>query len=136
MVKRIRVAQARADNVPYAAKTESKLAYVRYADDFLMSFWGPKALAKEIRHMTLRFIESYLKMSVNVEKTDIKHKSEGVVFLGYKIWLDKDITVRNSAEEVQRRTRTGLKFTIPIERLFLKYAEKGFFQKPTLFTPR
>ena len=130
MIKTIRALQARADNVPYTEKSNTKLHYVRYADDFLLGYRGTKAQAKQIQQLILYFIENDLKMQVNVEKSGINHKQDGVMFLGYKIWLDKDITVRNSAEEPQRRTRTCVKFSIPIERLFRKYAEKGFFQKP------
>lgn len=131
MIKRIRALQARADNTPYSEKSDTKLHYVRYADDFLLGYRGTKSQARQIKQLTLYFIENELKMQVNVEKSGIHHKKEGVMFLGYKIWLEKDITVRNSADEPQRRTRTRLKFTIPIERLFHKYAEKGFFQKPS-----
>ena len=131
MIKRIRVRQARAENVPYTERNYTKLHYVRYADDFLLGYKGTKLQAKQIQQLILYFIENDLKMEVNVEKSSIKHKEEGVMFLGYKIWLDRDITVRNGPDESQRRTRTGLKFTIPIERLFRKYAEKGFFQKPS-----
>lgn len=131
MIKRIRAIQARADNIPYSEKSDTKLHYVRYADHFLLGYRGTKAQAKQIQQRILYFIENDLKMQVNVEKSGINHKQEGVMFLGYKKWLDKDITVHNRAKESQRRTRTSLKFTIPIERLFRKYAEKGFFQKPS-----
>lgn len=131
LLKRLRAAEAKAANVPYTEKSLRKLLYVRYADDFLLGFRGSKADARCIRHMILNFIENQLRMRVNVEKTGIKHKSEGVMFLGYTIWLDKDVVVRNVAGEAQRRTRTGLKFTIPIKRLFQRYMDKGFFQRPS-----
>ena len=107
MIKRIRAVQARADNIPYSEKSESKLHYVRYADDFLLGYRGTKAEAKQIQQLILYFIENDLKMQVNVEKSGINHKQKGVMFLGYNIWLEKNITVRNSAEESQRRNSDG-----------------------------
>lgn len=131
ILKGLRVVQARADNIQRTEKGDTILHYVRYADDFLLGFRGTKVQAKQIVQTILYFIENELRMQINVEKSGIWHKEDGVMFLGYKIWLDENITVRNSASESQRRTRTDLKFTIPLERLFRKYAAKGFFQKPT-----
>lgn len=63
-------------------------------------------------------------MGMNPEKTGIRHKTQGVLFLGYKVWMN-EMTI--GVAERQRRTRTRLMFTIPVQKLFKKFSEKGFF---------
>jgi hypothetical protein len=121
------VEEAKALNIPYYSKTNSnRLTYSRYADDFLLGYRGTKQEAREILVEVLNFCETTLKMGVNPEKTGIAHKEDGVIYLGYKIWLDKDMTLETSG---QRTVRTRMKFSVPLEKLYKKYAEKGFFKK-------
>ena len=126
-LRTLRVEEAKALNIPYYSKTNrNRLTYSRYADDFLLGYRGTKQEAREILGEILNFCESTLKMGVNPEKTGIAHKEDGVIYLGYKIWLDKEMTVGNSG---QRTTRTRMKFSVPLEKLYKKYAEKGFLKK-------
>ena len=128
LLKSVRVEEAKAKNIPYYTKTlNNRLTYSRYADDFILGYRGTKEQTREILAEVLNFCESTLKMGVNPEKTALRHKEDGVIYLGYKIWLNKDLAVRTS--DAQRHVRTRMKFSIPIERLYKKYASKGFFQK-------
>ena len=98
-----------------------KLEYVRYADDFLLSFAGPKHEAEEIRERIRDFLERELGLELSMEKTLITHARTGKArFLGY------DLRVMHSQE---RRTVNGwLWFGIPKEVIIAakrKYARKG-----------
>ena len=63
-----------------------KLEYVRYADDFLLSFAGPKKEAEEIREHIKNFLEKELILELSVEKTLITHaRKEKAKFLGYEL---------------------------------------------------
>ena len=63
-----------------------RLVYVRYADDFLLGFTGPKVEADEIKARLKQFIESQLKLQLSDEKTLITHaKTEKARFLGYEL---------------------------------------------------
>ena len=63
-----------------------KLEYVRYADDFLLSFAGPKKEAEEIKGHIRDFLERELGLELSMEKTLITHaRSEKARFLGYDL---------------------------------------------------
>jgi len=63
-----------------------RLRYIRYADDFILAFSGPKAEAKAIKEAIGDFLQSTLKLEMNTEKTLITHaRSQHAVFLGYDV---------------------------------------------------
>jgi group II intron reverse transcriptase/maturase len=63
-----------------------RLRYVRYADDHLLGFVGPKAEAEEIKARLAEFLRDELKLELSKEKTLITHGRTGAAtFLGYEI---------------------------------------------------
>jgi len=63
-----------------------RLRYVRYCDDFLLGFSGPKAEAVDIKRKLGRFLHEELKLELSQEKTLITHARTGKArFLGYDI---------------------------------------------------
>lgn len=63
-----------------------RLTYVRYADDFLLGFTGPKDEAEQIKARLKQFVESKLNLQLSDEKTLITHaKTEKARFLGYEV---------------------------------------------------
>jgi group II intron reverse transcriptase/maturase len=63
-----------------------RLRYIRYADDFLLGFDGPKDEAEEIKGRLAEFLRDQLKLELSKEKTLITHAvSEKARFLGYDI---------------------------------------------------
>jgi group II intron reverse transcriptase/maturase len=83
-----------------------RLRYIRYADDFLLSFAGPKEEAAEIRDRIGEFLHDKLKLTLSTEKTLITHASdEKARFLGYEI-----TTTRKGCllDERGRRTTNGV----------------------------
>jgi group II intron reverse transcriptase/maturase len=63
-----------------------RLRYVRYADDFLLGFVGPKDEAEEIRRKLGEFLQRELKLTLSPEKTLITHATDDKAkFLGYEI---------------------------------------------------
>jgi len=50
-----------------------RLRYVRYADDFLLGFAGPRKEAEEIRDRLAEYLERKLNLSLSKEKTLITH---------------------------------------------------------------
>lgn len=63
-----------------------RLCYVRYADDFLLGFIGPKAEAEQIKAQIKAFLTDTLNLKLNQEKTLITHAStKAARFLGYDI---------------------------------------------------
>ena len=63
-----------------------RLRYVRYADDWLLGFAGPKHEAEEIKSKIAAFLREELKLELSQSKTLITHAtSQAARFLGYEI---------------------------------------------------
>lgn len=63
-----------------------RLSYVRYADDFLLGFKGPKDEAQQIKERIRAFLKESLKLELSEEKTLITHATDDAArFLGYEI---------------------------------------------------
>ena len=63
-----------------------RLRYIRYADDHLLGFAGPKAEAEQIKVTLAAFLREELKLELNAGKTLITHARTGAArFLGYHI---------------------------------------------------
>jgi group II intron reverse transcriptase/maturase len=70
-----------------------RLRYIRYADDTLLGFTGPKAEAEEIRTRLATFLRDELKLELNEDKTLITHARTGAAsFLGYEITVQHSKT--------------------------------------------
>jgi group II intron reverse transcriptase/maturase len=101
--------------------TYRRLEYIRYADDFLLSFAGPKSEAEEIKEEIRKFLKDRLNLELSAEKTLITHaKTEKARFLGHdiKIMLSEDKPSVNG----------NLWFGVPrevITKAMRKYSRKG-----------
>lgn len=63
-----------------------RLRYIRYADDFLLGFAGPRDEVVEIKDQLRDFLRDNLKLELSPEKTLITHTAtEKARFLGYDI---------------------------------------------------
>ncbi|MDQ2924330.1 MAG: reverse transcriptase domain-containing protein [Acidobacteriota bacterium] len=63
-----------------------RLHYVRYADDWLIGFVGPKHEAEAIKARLRVFLRDHLKLELSEEKTLVTHaRSQAARFLGYAI---------------------------------------------------
>ncbi|MFG2059379.1 reverse transcriptase domain-containing protein [Micromonospora sp. NPDC048930] len=79
-----------------ADPTYRRLRYVRYADDWLLGFAGPKREAEEIKARIATFLREQLKLELSESKTLITHAgSQPARFLGYHLkvqYCDTKIT--------------------------------------------
>jgi group II intron reverse transcriptase/maturase len=79
-----------------------RLRYVRYADDHLLGFAGPKAEAEQIKHRLTAFLRDDLKLELSQDKTLITHARTGAAkFLGY------EITVQHGDHKLTRGRRAA-----------------------------
>jgi group II intron reverse transcriptase/maturase len=69
-----------------------RLRYLRYADDWLLGFCGPRCEAEDIKRHIGAFLRDHLKLELSEEKTLITHaRTHAARFLGYEIVvLDND----------------------------------------------
>jgi group II intron reverse transcriptase/maturase len=100
--------------------TYRRLKYIRYADDFLLGFAGPKEEAEEIKDQLGTFLRDHLKLELSPEKTLITHaRTESARFLGY------EITAQNYPG---RRGHGKILLRIPtqvIEKKIARYTNEG-----------
>lgn len=72
-----------------------RLKYVRYADDFLVGFVGPRSEAEAIKQQLGAFLREELKLELSEAKTLITHaRSEAARFLGYEVTVQHEDTKR------------------------------------------
>lgn len=63
-----------------------RLKYIRYADDFVLGFIGPKEEAKKIKEEIAEFLMNKLKLELSMEKTLITSASQEIArFLNYEV---------------------------------------------------
>jgi group II intron reverse transcriptase/maturase len=68
-----------------------RLRYVRYADDALLGFTGPKAEAGQIKARLAAFLRDDLRLELSEDKTLITHaRTQRARFLGYEITAAHD----------------------------------------------
>jgi len=66
--------------------TYRRLRYLRYADDWVLGFAGPKAEAEMIKQVLTQWLHTTLHLTLSPEKTLITHATTGTAtFLGYTI---------------------------------------------------
>ena len=81
-----------------------RLRYIRYADDHLLGFTGPRAEAEQVKARLAQFLREDLKLELNEDKTVITHgRTEAAMFLGY------EITVQHSQDRPAVNGGIGLR---------------------------
>jgi group II intron reverse transcriptase/maturase len=75
-----------------------RLRYIRYADDWLLGFNGPRAEAEEIKAHLKEFLRDDLNLTLSEEKTLLTHaRTQAARFLGY------EIAILNNDHKLDRR---------------------------------
>jgi group II intron reverse transcriptase/maturase len=87
-----------------------RLRYVRYADDFLLAFNGPRSEVEEIKQHLRKFLQDNLKLELSDEKTLITHaRSEAARFLGYEVTVMQEDKKRSKTKNgTDRRSINGV----------------------------
>ena len=116
-----------------------RLRYVRYADDFVLGFIGPKAEAEQIKESLETFLRDSLKLELPREKTLITHAtSQAAKFLGYELTnqqandkldhrgrrsVNGQIGLRVPAKVIEQHCQAYMKNGEPIHRSMLIHDE-------------
>lgn len=106
-----------------------RLRYVRYADDVLLGFTGPRSEAEEIKRRLGQFLRDDLKLELSETKTLITHaRTETARFLGYEITVQHD----NRKLTAGRRSVNGaIRLRVPTDVIKAKCARYMQGGKPT-----
>lgn len=129
VVQNLKVKQAINADIKYIKHGESteQLWYVRYADDLLMGYVGPKHKAYKIISEIIGYLKT-IGLEVNIEKSGVKHHSTGVHYLSYKIFGNYKMRTKDKINSTTQRTsRTTLHFSAPLKVLIQRARERGFF---------
>ncbi len=105
-----------------------RLRYIRYADDLLLGFAGPKAEAEQIKAGLARFLRETLRLELSQGKTLITHaRSQPARFLGYHVIVQHCDTKRTNG----RRTANGrIALRVPPDVVKAKIAPYRYHGKP------
>jgi Type II intron maturase/Reverse transcriptase (RNA-dependent DNA polymerase) len=114
-----------------------RLRYIRYADDFLLGFVGPRKEAEEIRQRLGEFLEQQLKLTLSAEKTLITHATDGQAkFLGYEVKVTRCETL--ISDNGRRTTNGNIALLMPrkvVVRYRDRYTMKGKIAHRAELTP-
>jgi group II intron reverse transcriptase/maturase len=111
-----------------------RLWYVRYADDFLLGFKGPKAEAIEIKQKLSAFLRDELRLEMSEEKTLVTNaRNERAKFLGYEV----HVLHANGKHTNGRRSINGkIGFRVPRDVIKAQCAQYMRRRKPVHLTVR
>ena len=108
-----------------------RLKYVRYADDFILSFIGSKREAETIKQEIQDYLANTLKLELSSEKTLITHaKTEQARFLGYELQIHLANDKVNRMSKIERRrcingqVRLGIPYGL-VAKKCSEYMERG-----------
>lgn len=109
-----------------------RLRFVRYADDFLLGFIGPKSEAEAIKTAIGTFLQGNLHLRMSESKTLITHaRTEHALFLGYAISIyhaNSKISRRSGTPVKTRGVNGNVRLGVPFGRVddrAKQYQEKG-----------
>jgi hypothetical protein len=111
-----------------------RLRYVRYADDVLLGFAGPKVEAEAIKQRLATFLHDDLRLEMSQAKTLVTHgRTSAARFLGY------EITVQHTNTRItqgRRATNGAIGLRVPLDVIRTKcapYTQRGKpARRPTL----
>ena len=109
--KKIKQLEKAMVNTPYADPFDPgyrRIAYIRYADDFLIGIIGSKNDAFKVKSDIGKFIEQKLKLQMTEEKTLITHSKKRARFLGYEITVKRNNTPKRNNRGVLYRTYNNM----------------------------
>jgi group II intron reverse transcriptase/maturase len=103
-----------------------RLRYIRYADDHLLGFTGPKAEAERIKQRVAEFLRDNLKLELSDTKTLVTHARTGAArFLGYEITAHHD---HSKGARGRRWTDGFIKLNVPrsvVKTATARYMRRG-----------
>jgi group II intron reverse transcriptase/maturase len=116
-----------------------RVKYVRYADNFVVSFIAPHSVAREVRDQLRIFLKDQLGMELNELKTTITDFHKGIKFLGAVITNRRlsekpvRLALRGKSKGTKVRVTPRLSFHAPIRTLLDRLVIRGYFRWSKVF---
>jgi group II intron reverse transcriptase/maturase len=109
-----------------------RLRYIRYADDFILGYIGPKSEAEGIKAAIGEFLSEHLHLQMNAKKTLITHaRTERARFLGYAVSTCQDdgkLSRRQGDNALHRNINGAIRLGLPyglVDELCRRYQRNG-----------
>ena len=107
-----------------------RLKYVRYADDFILGFVGPRSEAEEIKQQIGEFLREELKLELSETKTLITHaRTKAARFLGYEISVIQKDTQRFITSQGKDRRNINGRIGLSVPKDVIKEKCKDYMRK-------
>lgn len=107
--------------------------FVRYADDFVILFEGPKSEALLIRDKVEAFLKESCGLELNMTKTHVTNLLDGFKFLGADIMKTKSsefrVPYRWKGKIITKRINARLRVLVPIKDILKKLLENKFVKR-------
>lgn len=142
-VSKLKLAEKKNVNRVIFKGKNRRIAYVRYADDFIIFVWGTKNDCLEIKKLVKNFLKGNLDLDLSEEKSHITYlKKSKADFLGFQIWQSpekifsekSDVNPYGKIDRVKMNSkfrgastqipRTRITFSMNV--LLRKLVDKGF----------
>jgi len=112
--------------IPCRPQDGKNIAYIRYADDFILAIKGSQEDCAAIKDELAEYLKTELKLTLSAEKTLITHSSESGRFLGYDISVRRNSQVKTDAAGRKMRTLNGtVELLVPLEKIERFMFDKG-----------
>lgn len=133
LLKELKTARNLRSNIPSQKHTRIEVAYVRYADDWMIGVSGEKEIAQKLLYEVKSFFKESLNQKLHPENTKITDlRKDKARFLGYEIFLPAKNPVTSttfSGTNTRRRGNPKLRFDIPVNELVSKMVKKGYVSR-------
>jgi hypothetical protein len=100
-----------------------------------LGFIGPRSEAISILIDISNFVSVHCSLEFNIHKSGVVHHEKGVEFLGYKIWKKYGLKQKLLTDKKgfkKREESNRLNFSVPLKKLFSRFAERGFLKQSSL----
>lgn len=84
-----------------------RVAYTRYADDFLIGVIGSKEDAETLKRDVGAFLKDSLNLELSEEKTLVTHAKDKARFLGFDVFSCDTVTPKRDKRGFTRRSKSG-----------------------------
>lgn len=126
IVKEISLLKKQRLSIPCTHDSDKNIAYIRYADDFLLAIKGNREDCAAIKAELAEYLQTELKLTLSEEKTLITHSAEKVRFLGYDISIRRSAEVRTDSIGRKSRSKNGtVELSVPLEKVERFMFDKG-----------
>jgi hypothetical protein len=130
LLEKLKLLKKQALHTPYKDQSDKKIAYIRYADDFLISVNGDKMDCQRIKAELAQFLSDEYHLTLSEEKTLITHSSNRVRFLGYDLSVRRNQEIRKNAIGVKSRELNGtVELLVPMEKIERFLFDRGIIRQ-------